>query len=366
MMKDLSIRAAVCREFGAPLSLETLTLSPPRAGEVRARIRACAICHSDLTYMDGGWGGTPPIVFGHEAAGTVESVGEGVRDLRPGDAVLATLLRSCGRCPECEAGAGYQCAAEFEVDKNPRLRDADGRAVFAGLRTGAFAEYAVVDSSQAVRIPAGMDWRAAALLSCGVLTGFGAVANTARVPALSSVAVAGCGGVGLNCVQAAALCGARPIAAIDVVDAKLRIARAFGADHAINAAAGDAKAAALALTGGRGFDYVFVAAGSGKLIGAAQEWLARRGVLVVAGMPPDGDFAALDATALAHGSRRILGSKMGSSRLRTDVPKLAELYLSGRLKLDEMISGCRPLEKINEAIEDSRAGGSLRNVIVFN
>ena len=365
-MKNLSIRAAVCREFKAPLALETLSLAPPRAGEVRVRVRACAICHSDLTYMDGGWGGTPPIVFGHEAAGTVESAGAGAGDFRAGDAVLATLLRSCGRCPECEAGAGFQCAAKFGIDENPRLRDENGGPVFAGLRTGAFAEYAVVDSSQAVRIPDGMDWRAASLLSCGVLTGFGAVANTARVPALASVAVAGCGGVGLNCVQAAALCGARPLAAVDVVDAKLRIARDFGADCAINARTEDAKAAAMELTNGRGFDYVFVAAGSGKLIGAAQAWLARRGVLVLAGMPPDGDLAALDATALAHGSRRILGSKMGSARLRTDVPKLAGLYLSGRLKLDEMISGCYPLEKINDAIADSRRGESLRNVVVFD
>ena len=364
-MKDLSIRAAVCREFGAPLALETLSLAPPQAGEVRVRIHACAICHSDLTYMDGGWGGSPPIVFGHEAAGVVESVGGGVRDLRPGDSVLATLLRSCGRCPACEAGTGFQCAASFDIDDAPRLRDAKGGPVFAGLRTGAFAEHAVVDSSQVVRIPE-LDWKSASLLSCGVLTGFGAVANTAQVPALSSVAVAGCGGVGLNCVQAAALCGARPIAAIDVVDEKLQTALEFGADRAINSKTEDAKAAALELTEGRGFDYVFVAAGSGKLIGAAQEWLARRGVLVAAGMPPDGDFAALNATALAHGSRRILGSKMGSARLRTDIPKLADLYLSGRLKLDEMISGVYPLEKINEAIADSRGGRSLRNVIVFD
>lgn len=364
-MKELAVRAAVCREFGAPLSLETLTLAPPGAGEVRVRIRACAICHSDLTYMAGGWGGTPPIVFGHEAAGTVESVGAGAREVRPGDAVLATLLRSCGHCPECESGAGFQCATPFDADAHPRLRDAAGRPVFAGLKTGAFAEYAVVDSSQVVRIPAGINWRAASLLSCGVLTGFGAVANTARLPALAATAVAGCGGVGLNCVQAAALCGARPLVAIDTVDAKLQMARAFGADETINPQSEDATAAAMKLTGGRGFDYVFVAAGSGKLIGAAQAWLARRGTLVLAGMPPDGDLAALDATALAHGGRRILGSKMGSARLRRDVPRLADLYLSGRLKLDELISGAYPLEKINEAAADARTGAALRNVIVF-
>lgn len=365
-MKSINIRAAVCRQFGAPLALETLSLAPPKAGEVRAQIRACAICHSDLTYMDGGWGGKPPIVFGHEAAGTVESVGDGVRDLHPGDAVLVTLLRSCGHCPECESGAGFQCAASFDSDVNPRLRDANDKPVFAGLRTGAFAEFAVVDASQVVRIPAEIDWRAASLLSCGVLTGFGAVANTARIPALSSAAVAGCGGVGLNCVQAAALCGARPLAAIDISDSKLQMAQEFGADCAINPNKEDAKTAAMRITNGRGFDYVFVAAGSGKLIGAAQEWLARQGTLVLAGMPPDGDFAQLDATTMAHGSRNVLGSKMGSARLRRDIPKLADLYLSGRLKLDEMISGVYPLEKINEAVADARAGEALRNVIVFD
>ena len=170
----------------------------------------------------------------------------------------------------------------------------------------------------------------------------------------------------MNCVQAAALCGARPLAAIDIAEAKLQIAREFGADCAINPAKEDAKAAAMRITEGRGFDYVFVAAGSGALIGAAQEWLARRGTLVLAGMPPDGDLAALDATAMAHGSRRILGSKMGSTRLRRDIPRLADLYLSGRLKLDEMISGAYPLEKINEAAADARAGEALRNVIVFD
>ena len=363
-MNEIFIRAAVCREFGAPLALETLSLAPPRAGEARVKVRACAICHSDLTYMDGGWGGKPPVVFGHEAAGVVECVGENVSDLRAGDAVLATLLRTCGRCPECEAGAGFQCAGSFAIDSEPRLRDKNNKPVFAGLRTGAFAEAVVVDASQVVRIP-DLKWTSASLLSCGVLTGFGAVANTARVPALSSVAVAGCGGVGLNCVQAAALCGARPLAAIDVVEAKLKLARDFGAEHLINAKTDDAKAAALSLTEGRGFDYVFVAAGSGKLIGAAQEWLARRGTLVLAGMPPDGDFAEVDGTNIAHGGRKILGSKMGSARLRTDIPKLADLYLSGRLKLDEMISGTYPLEKINDAIADSRGGESLRNVIVF-
>ena len=365
MTDPVPVRAAVCREFGAALSLETLTLAPPQAGEVRVRVRACAICHSDLTYMDGGWGGTLPAVFGHEAAGVVESVGDGVRGLRPGDNVLATLLRTCGRCAECEAGAGFNCAAAFDADKHPRLRDANGSPVFAGLRTGAFAECVVVDSSQVAPLPEGLDFPSASLLSCGVLTGFGAVANTAKVPALASVAVAGCGGVGLNCVQAAAVCGARPLAAVDISESKLQLAKTFGADFAINPRNENAPEAVARITGGLGFDFVFVAAGSGKLVGDAAEWLSRRGTLVLAGMPPDGDYARLDATALAHNGRRILGSKMGSSRLRTDIPKLAALHRDGRLKLSEMISDEFPLSDINAAIAASRQPDSLRNVIVF-
>ena len=363
----IEIQAAVCREFGNPLTVETLRLDPPRGSEVRVRVLASSICHSDIIYMDGGWGGELPAVFGHEVAGVVTDIGPVVRsgDLRAGDRVLVSLLRSCGRCECCEAGVPTQCVTEFAIDSAPRLTDGRGRPVKAGLRVGGFAESVVVDASQVVKIPAYVADEAACLISCGVMTGFGAAINTAKVQVGDSVAVVGCGGVGLNCVQGAALAGALPLVAIDVTADKLAQARAFGATETIDAADGDVAEKALALTDGRGFDIVMTAVGSARAIEEALPLLAREGALVAVGMPPDDERVALNATGLAHHGRRILGCKMGSARLRIDVPKLFRLYRGGRLRLDELISSRRPLADINESIELSRRSRNLRHVIVF-
>ena len=219
----IEIRAAVCGKFGEALSIETLRLDPPEGSEVRVKVLASSICHSDIIYMDGGWGGNLPAVFGHEVAGVVTDVGSAVRseDIGAGDRVLVSLLRSCGRCESCEAGVPTQCVTDFRIDSAPRLTDGQGQPVNAGLRVGGFAESVVVDSSQVVKIPAYVADEAACLISCGVMTGFGAAINTAKVQVGDSVAVIGCGGVGLNCVQGAALAGALPLVAIDVTDDKL-------------------------------------------------------------------------------------------------------------------------------------------------
>ena len=363
----IEIQAAVCREFGSPLTVETLRLDPPGGNEVRVKVLASSICHSDIIYMDGGWGGELPAVFGHEVAGVVTDIGPFVHsgDLQAGDRVLVSLLRSCGRCECCEAGVPTQCVTEFAIDAAPRLTDGRGRPVRAGLRVGGFAESVVVDASQVVKIPAYVADEAACLISCGVMTGFGAAINTAKVQVGDSVAVVGCGGVGLNCVQGAALAGALPLVAIDVAADKLEQARAFGATETIDAADGDMAEEALALTDGRGFDVVMTAVGSARAIEAALPLLAREGALVVVGMPPDDERVGLNATGLAHHGRRILGCKMGSARLRIDVPKLFRLYRGGRLKLDELISSRRPLADINESIDLSRHSRNLRHVIVF-
>ena len=363
----IEIQAAVCREFGAPLTIETLRLDPPQESEVRVKLLASSICHSDIIYMDGGWGGTLPAVFGHEVAGVVTDIGPAVRSagIRTGDRVLVSLLRSCGRCERCEAGIPTQCVTEFPIDAAPRLTDETGRPVRAGLRVGGFAESVVVDASQVVKIPAYVADEAACLISCGVMTGFGAAINTARVQVGDSVAVVGCGGVGLNCVQGAALAGALPLVAIDVTDDKLEQARAFGATETVNAAEGDVAERALALTDGRGFDIVMTAVGSARAIEAALPLLSRDGVLVAVGMPPGDERVSLNATGLAHFGQSILGCKMGDARLRIDVPKLFRLYRGGRLKLDELISSRRPLAEINASIELSRRSKNLRHVIVF-
>ena len=363
----IEIQAAVCREFGGPLTIETLRLDPPQGSEVRVKVLASSICHSDIIYMDGGWGGTLPAVFGHEVAGVVTGVGPAVRstDIGIGDRVLVSLLRSCGRCECCEAGIPTQCATEYSIDSAPRLTDESDRPVRAGLRVGGFAESVVVDASQVVKIPAYVADDAACLISCGVMTGFGAAINTAKVQVGDSVAVVGCGGVGLNCVQGAALAGALPLVVIDVTDDKLEQARAFGATETVNAANGDVAERARALTDGRGFDIVMTAVGSARAIEAALPLLSRNGALVVVGMPPDDERVSLNATGLAHFGRRILGCKMGDARLRIDVPRLFRLYRGGRLKLDELISSRRPLAEINASIELSRRSQNLRHVIVF-
>ena len=363
----IEIRAAVCRAFGEPLVIETLRLAPPQGSEIRVRVRASSICHSDITYMDGGWGGELPTVFGHELAGVVTDLGPAVPagSVGVGDRVIVSLLRSCGRCAACEAGSPTQCTAAFAIDSDPRLSDAQGRPVRAGLRVGGFAESVVVDASQVVPVPAEVADEIACLISCGVLTGFGAAVNTAKVRVGDAVAVVGCGGVGLNCVQGAALAGALPLVAIDVDADKLEQARAFGATDALDATHGDVAAEALALTEGRGFDVVMTAVGSARAIEQALPLLACDGALVVVGMPPYEERVSLDATTLAHFGQRILGCKMGDARLRVDAPRLFRLYRAGRLRLDELVASRRPLAEINEAIAQARRSQGLRHVIVF-
>jgi len=361
----MKTRAAVCRAFGEPLSIETIELAEPGPGEVLVRMAACAICHSDIFYMDGAWGGELPAVYGHEAAGVVEAVGPGVSRLKPGDHVVATLIRNCGFCPVCAEGAPVFCEEVFPLDKATPLHDGAGKPVVHGLRTGAFAEHIVVDASQAVLIPRDVKLDSAALIACGVLTGLGAVVNTANVKAGSSAVVIGCGGVGLNAIQGARLAGCDPIIAIDVEPGKLAAAREFGATHTINARGENVEGRVKELTGGRKADWVFVTVG---VKGAAEQGVSlmkRNGATVLVGMPPSGVAATIDPGWLAADGQKILGSKMGSARPMTDVPKIVALYLDGRLKLDELITGRYPLEKINEAVASSRSGAALRNVIVF-
>ena len=363
----IEIEAAVCRVFGAPLTIETLQLAPPEGSEIRVRVRASSICHSDITYMDGGWGGELPTVLGHEVAGVVTDLGPSVPPggIGVGDRVLVSLLRSCGRCERCEAGSPTQCVTTFAIDSAPRLADERGRPVSAGLRVGGFAESVIVDVSQAVTLPADVGDEAACLLSCGVMTGFGAAINIAKVQVGDAVAVIGCGGVGLNCVQGAALAGALPLVAIDVSEDKLAQARAFGATDSINAADDGSAARALALTDGRGFDAVMTAVGGARAIERALPLLAPDGALVVVGMPPYDERVSLNATDLAHFGQRILGCKMGGARLRVDGPKLLRLYRAGRLKLDALVASRRPLDEINESLALARQSRDLRHVIVF-
>jgi Zn-dependent alcohol dehydrogenase len=359
------MRAAVCRAFGEPLVIEDVQLDPPGPGELAVEVAACAVCHSDITYAEGGWGGTLPAVYGHEAAGVVREVGEGAGGFRAGDHVVVTLIRACGRCPACLRSTPVTCEGRFARDSRSPLRRPDGQPLVQGLRTAGFAERVVVDASQAVPIPDHVPLDAASLLACGVITGVGAVTNTAAMPAGAFAVVIGAGGVGLNTIQGAAIARARAVVALDLVDAKLEAARRFGATHALRADGAGVVDEVRRLSGGRGADYVFVAAGVRAAFEPALAMAARSGTVVLVGIPASGVTVTIDPGSVASDNQRILGSKMGGARIREDIPRLVGLYEAGVLKLDELISGRYPLERINDAIASVKRGEALRNVIVF-
>ncbi len=360
------MKAAVCYEFGQPLVVEEVELDPPQKGEVKVRIAAVAICHSDIHLLRGEWRRDLPVVAGHEASGIVEEVGEGVTLTKPGDHVVVSLLRACGRCFYCTTGSPHLCEGKFALSQESRLRNGRGEPIVQGIKTAAFAEYSVVDQSQVVPLPGEVPLDSASLLACGVITGLGAVVNTAKVEPNSSVVVIGIGGVGLNSVQGAVLAGAHPIIAIDLLDHKLAAAKTFGATHTINAAQQEAPAEIVrGLTSGRGADYAFVTVGSTAAVEQALGLIRRGGTVVLVGIPAESATIPLRIAHQVWNERRLLSSSMGSTRLSVDVPRLVALYQHGRLKLDELISARYPLEQINEAIESVEKGEALRNVIVF-
>lgn len=358
------MKAAVCHSFGAPLVVEELELASPGPHEVTVRVRACSICHSDLSYLDGAWGGPLPAVFGHEVAGTVEQIGEGVVGVRPGDAVVVTLVRHCGRCYFCGCGRPALCDASFALAERSPLRR-NGEEVVQGLRVGGFAEQVVVHSSQAVRLDPEITFTSAAFLACAVATGYGAVVRDAGVRAGTSVVVVGAGGVGLNAVQTASLLGAHPIVAVDVSAEKLPVAKGFGATHALDASRGDVAGAIRELTDGRGADAVLVTVGAVEAVEQAVRLARRGGTVVVVGMPRSGAVAGFDPGGLAHDGKRIVGSKLGSAHPADDLPTLMRLARAGRLRLDELDSGHFTLDEIDDALRHARRADTLRTVIVF-
>jgi S-(hydroxymethyl)glutathione dehydrogenase/alcohol dehydrogenase len=359
------MKAAVCREFGKPLVIEEVSLADAGPGEVKVKLAAAAICHSDISYADGAWGGDLPAVYGHECAGVVESVGLGVTTVKPGDAVVVTLIRSCGHCHGCVRGMPVTCSTQFPLDAKSPLTDKSGKPLVQSMRTGGFAEQVLVHESQCVAIPSDVPMTSASLLACGVITGFGAVTNTARVPAGSHVVVIGTGGVGLNSIQGARVCGARTVIAVDIADNKLEAAKGFGATHGINSSKENVLERVMQLTESRGADYVFVTVGAKGAFDSSYAMLAKGGSTVLVGMPASGVMSEIDPGTMAAYSQNVLGSKMGSARIQVDIPNLVDLYKQKRVKLDELITKTYPLEQINEAIAAVKRGEALRNVIVF-
>ncbi len=360
-----TIRAAVSRRFGEPMTIEDVVLRDPGPDEVRVEIDACAICHSDLLYLEGAWGGDLPAVWGHEAAGRIAACGAAVSDLRVGDPVVVTLIRHCGACANCARGFEVACTASFPLDTESPLQAPTGESITHGLGTAAFAEQVVVHRSQAIPIDSSVPAASASLLACGVLTGAGAVTNTAQVPAGASVAVIGIGGVGIHSVQAARLAGADPIIAIDVNPDKLELAREVGATHTVNAATEDLAVAIGGHTGGAMVDYVFVTTAAKPALDGGAALVAPTGALVLVGMPATGVTTELDPGTVASLNQRILGSKMGTASPAPDIAALIGHYHADELMLDELVTATYPLDRIDEAIASSRAGHAIRNVIVF-
>lgn len=355
------IRAAVCRTFDSPLVIEELEMAPPRAGEVEVTLKACAVCHSDIAFAEGAWGGRLPAVYGHEAAGEVTGLGEGVTGVAMGDRVIVTLIKSCGSCPSCGAGLPAICSGSAA---SAPLTTSDGEKVHRAMYCGAFAEKTVVHASQISVIPDSLDYDVASLLSCGVITGVGAVVNAAKLRLGEDAVVIGAGGVGLNAIQGARLAGAGRIVAVDLVADKLDDAKAFGATHGVLASEGDPAEAVKEILG-KGADAVFVTVGATAVFNAAPDYLAPGGRVLLVGIPPSGETATYAPDIISSAGQSLIGTKMGDTVLARDIPWLTEMYLQGRLQLDELISKRWSLDQINEAIADTKTGAARRNVIVF-
>jgi S-(hydroxymethyl)mycothiol dehydrogenase len=357
-----AITAAVLTEFGQPMQIETLKIVEPRSGEIAVEVEAVAVCHSDIAYADGGFGGKVPLVLGHEAAGRVTALGSGVADLEVGQRVVMTLIRSCGACATCTGGKPTLCQSR-PVHPTPLAR-ADGTPVSAEMDCGAFASQVVIQRNQCVAVPEAMPGEVAALLGCGVITGVGGVVNAGALRPGEDVVVIGAGGVGLNAIQGARLAGARRIVAVDMNEEKLEIAREFGATDGVLASGGKPWREAMR-TLGKGADLVAVAVGAAAAYEAAPRYLGWGGRIVMLGLPHVGQSASYEPFKTAYTGQSFLGSKMGDVVIARDIPWMADLWAQGRLKLEELISGRWELGQINEAIADTRSGAARRNVIVM-
>ncbi|SEQ00567.1 Zn-dependent alcohol dehydrogenase [Loktanella sp. DSM 29012] len=357
------IKAAVSYAHNTPLSVETVHIRPPGPGEVEVTLKACAICHSDIHYAEGAWGGTLPAIYGHEAAGQITAVGDGVRGLALGDSVVVTLIRACGSCATCGSGMPVLCGTP-PAYQTP-LTTLDGAPIVQAMNAGAFAERVVVDPSQVVRISPDIDPVAASLLACGVITGVGAVVNAANLRAGQDVVVIGAGGVGLNAIQGARIAGARRIVAVDMTPEKLAIAKEFGATDGVLATDDKPwRAAKKAMS--KGADAVIITVGAIPAFDTAAQYLGMGGKVIMVGMPHSGATSTYEPVMFAATGQGMIGSKMGDVVIARDIPWMVDLYEQGRLKLDELVSQTWPLDQINAAIADTKTGSAKRNVIVFD
>ena len=360
------MKAAVLREVNKPLEIEDVQHGDPGPREVLVRTVAAGVCHSDLHFQNGSYPYPLPSVLGHESAGVVEAVGSDVTYVKPGDHVITCLSAFCGHCEHCLTGHMSLCQ-EPELQRAPgaapRL-SVGGETVHQFLNLSSFAEYMLVHEHAIAKVRQDMPLDRAALIGCGVTTGVGAVIHTAKVEPGTTVAVIGCGGVGLSAINGAAIAGAARIIAVDMVDSKLELSRKFGATDVVNGRDVDAIEAIREMTGG-GVHYSFEAIGLKATTEQAFKMLRSGGTATVIGMIPVGVMVELHGPEFLM-ERKLQGSNMGSNRFRVDMPRFVDFYLQGRLHLDDMISGRIRLEDVNDGLAALETGEVARNVIMFD
>lgn len=363
-------KAAICRELNKPVVVETISVDSPKRGEVMVKLAACGVCHSDLSATNGTIALPPPIVLGHEGAGEIVEVGEGVTAFAIGDHVVTSFIYMCGKCSFCSAGRPVLCIEQGKAlvtppEGTPRIKDAAGKPlnIFSGC--GVMAEYATMSVDNVVKIDPKIPLDRAALVGCAVTTGVGAVFNTARVEPGAVVAVFGCGGVGLNAIQGAAIAGAEVILAIDTMQAKLDMAKKFGATATLVVTPGqDPTKDIKKLTGG-GPDYAFECVGSGALAELAYKAIRRGGKAVIVGVARATDATSFKPMSMVFEEKSIQGSYFGSCVPRVDFPRMLQLYMAGKLKLDELITRRYRIDEAPQAFADLESGKNARGVIVF-
>lgn len=366
-------RAAVLTGIGNPLEIrDDVEIEAPRAGEVKIRVAASGVCHSDLSVQNGTIMSPLPCVLGHEGAGEIVEVGEGVTGLAVGDHVVVSWVPQCGECFFCTKGEPHLCEKGAigaitggMLDGTPRLTS-QGRPLFQMVGTGTFSEYAVIPAIGAVKIDADVDLRVAALIGCGVLTGVGAALNTSRIKEGDTVVVIGCGGVGLNVIQGARVAGAAEVIAVDTAPTKLDMAKTFGATTSVDASAGNAVSGVMEATGQRGADVVFEVVGLGPTIEQAVTMTRRGGQTVLVGVPRMDVMLNVPAfIGMVVAGKTISGCWYGSSDVSRDVPRIINLWREGRLRLEELISREISLEGIEDAFQAMTSGAVARSVIVY-
>ncbi|HEY0538304.1 MAG TPA: S-(hydroxymethyl)mycothiol dehydrogenase [Actinoallomurus sp.] len=357
------VRGVVARSRGAEVSIETIVVPDPGPGEALVAVRSCGVCHTDLHYREGGINDDFPFLLGHEAAGTVEAVGDGVTDVAPGDFVILNWRAVCGQCRACLRGRPWYCFATHNATQKMTLKD--GTELSPALGIGAFAEKTLVHAGQCTKVNPAASPAAAGLLGCGVMAGIGAAINTGGVTRGDSVAVIGCGGVGDGAIAGAALAGAAKIIAVDIDDRKLERARGFGATHTVNSRESDPVEAIRALTGGHGADVVVEAIGRPETY--EQAFYARdlAGTVVLVGVPTPDMKIELPLIEVFGRGGSLKSSWYGDCLPSRDFPMLVDLYLQGRLDLDGFVSETIGLDQVEEAFAKMQRGEVLRSVVML-